>query len=80
MALTSARTTTLRKEKRLWQLRGLWLHVLLAVQFFFQLKGDMCLKIVEKGVHKDVVIKEGEVGGYIRDRKVARCNNLYGHD
>ena len=26
-----------------------------------QLKGDMCLKIVEKGLHKDVPIKEGEV-------------------
>jgi len=24
-------------------------------------KGDMCLKVVEKGVHKDVPIKEGEV-------------------
>ena len=28
---------------------------------FFMFKGDMCLKIVEKGVHKDVNIKEGEV-------------------
>ena len=30
-------------------------------QLFLQLKGDMCLKIVEKGVHKDVPIQEGEV-------------------
>ena len=30
-------------------------------QFFFQLKGDMCLKIVEKDAHKDIPIKEGEV-------------------
>lgn len=35
-------------------------HMPLA-QFFFQLKGDMVLKVVEKGQHKDVVIKEGEV-------------------
>ena len=32
-----------------------------SLQFFLQLKGDMCLKIVEKNQHKDVVIKEGEV-------------------
>ncbi len=31
------------------------------LQFFFQLEGDMCLKIVEKDAHKDVVIKQGEV-------------------
>lgn len=31
------------------------------LQFFMQLRGDMCLPIVEKGVHKDVPIKEGEV-------------------
>ena len=30
-------------------------------EIFYQLKGDMVLKIVEKGVHKDVPIKEGEV-------------------
>ena len=30
-------------------------------QLFLQLKGDMCLKIVEKGVHKDIPIQEGEV-------------------
>lgn len=35
-------------------------HIEEGEEFFFQLKGDMCLKIVEKGVHKDVVIREGE--------------------
>lgn len=30
-------------------------------EIFYQVKGDMVLKIVEKGVHKDVPIKEGEV-------------------
>jgi 3-hydroxyanthranilate 3,4-dioxygenase len=29
-------------------------------ELFYQLKGDMCVKIVENGKHKDVVIKEGE--------------------
>lgn len=31
------------------------------LQFFFMLKGDMCLKVVEKGSPKDIVIREGEV-------------------
>ena len=39
----------------------LCLSVYLLPQFFMQLKGDMCLKIVEKNQHKDVHIKEGEV-------------------
>ena len=30
-------------------------------EIFYQVKGDMVLNIVEKGVHKDVPIKEGEV-------------------
>lgn len=30
-------------------------------EIFYQVKGDMVLKIVEKGVHKDIPIKEGEV-------------------
>ena len=38
-------------------------YIPLVLQLFFQYKGDMVLKIVEKGAHKDVVIKEGEVGG-----------------
>lgn len=29
-------------------------------QFFYQLKGDMCLNVVERGVHKTIDIKEGE--------------------
>ena len=32
-------------------------------EIFYQVKGDMVLKIVEMGVHKDVLIKEGEVRG-----------------
>ncbi|XP_015225452.1 PREDICTED: 3-hydroxyanthranilate 3,4-dioxygenase [Cyprinodon variegatus] len=30
-------------------------------ELFFQLKGDMCLKVIENGKHKDVHIKEGEM-------------------
>ncbi|XP_067844906.1 3-hydroxyanthranilate 3,4-dioxygenase [Heptranchias perlo] len=30
-------------------------------ELFYQLKGDMCLKILEKGKHKDVHIREGEM-------------------
>jgi len=36
-------------------------HIEEGEEFFMQLRGDMCLPIVEKGVHKDVPIKEGEV-------------------
>lgn len=32
-----------------------------AGQLFYMLKGDMCLKVIEHGKHRDVVIKEGEV-------------------
>ena len=30
-------------------------------QLFYMIKGDMCLKVVEQGKHRDVPIKEGEV-------------------
>uniref|UniRef100_UPI00398F36A2 3-hydroxyanthranilate 3,4-dioxygenase n=1 Tax=Pristiophorus japonicus TaxID=55135 RepID=UPI00398F36A2 len=30
-------------------------------ELFYQIKGDMCLKIIEKGKHKDVHIREGEM-------------------
>jgi 3-hydroxyanthranilate 3,4-dioxygenase len=35
-------------------------HLNQGEEFFFQIKGDMCLKVVERGAPKDVVIKEGQ--------------------
>ncbi|KAH3846391.1 3-hydroxyanthranilate 3,4-dioxygenase-like [Dreissena polymorpha] len=36
-------------------------HIEEGEELFYMVKGDMCLKVVEKGVHKDVHIKEGEI-------------------
>uniref|UniRef100_A0A8C7YBU5 3-hydroxyanthranilate 3,4-dioxygenase n=1 Tax=Oryzias sinensis TaxID=183150 RepID=A0A8C7YBU5_9TELE len=36
-------------------------HIEEGEELFYQLKGDMCLKIIENGKHKDVHIKEGEI-------------------
>ena len=36
-------------------------HLNMGEEIFYQIKGDMCLKIVEQGKPKDVVIKEGEI-------------------
>lgn len=36
-------------------------HMNLGEEIFFQIKGDMCLKIMEGGSPRDVVIKEGEM-------------------
>ncbi|XP_017293451.1 3-hydroxyanthranilate 3,4-dioxygenase isoform X1 [Kryptolebias marmoratus] len=36
-------------------------HIEEGEELFFQLKGDMCLKVIENGQHKDVHIKEGEM-------------------
>jgi len=36
-------------------------HLNQGEEFFYQLKGDMCLKAMEKGEPKDIHIKEGEV-------------------
>lgn len=35
-------------------------HIEEGEELFYQLKGDMCVKIIENGQHKDVHIKEGE--------------------
>jgi 3-hydroxyanthranilate 3,4-dioxygenase len=35
-------------------------HVQEGEEVFYQIRGDMCLKIIENNVHKDIVIKEGE--------------------
>lgn len=36
-------------------------HMEAGEEFFYQLKGDMVLKVVEHGVHKDIHIREGEL-------------------
>ncbi|MBN3298484.1 3HAO dioxygenase, partial [Amia calva] len=36
-------------------------HIEEGEELFFQLRGDMCLKVIEHGKHKDVHIREGEM-------------------
>ncbi|XP_074531591.1 3-hydroxyanthranilate 3,4-dioxygenase isoform X2 [Halichoeres trimaculatus] len=36
-------------------------HIEEGEELFYQLEGDMCLKVIENGQHKDVHIKEGEM-------------------
>eukprot|EP00062_Callorhinchus_milii_P008031 gi/632950281/ref/XP_007890629.1/ PREDICTED: 3-hydroxyanthranilate 3,4-dioxygenase isoform X1 [Callorhinchus milii] len=36
-------------------------HIEEGEELFYQLRGNMCLKIIEKGIHKDVHIREGEM-------------------
>ena len=36
-------------------------HIEEGEELFYQVKGDMCVKIIENGQHKDIVIKEGEM-------------------
>uniref|UniRef100_A0A667XRD4 3-hydroxyanthranilate 3,4-dioxygenase n=1 Tax=Myripristis murdjan TaxID=586833 RepID=A0A667XRD4_9TELE len=36
-------------------------HIEEGEELFYQVRGDMCLKVVENGKHKDVHIKEGEM-------------------
>lgn len=36
-------------------------HIEEGEELFYMVKGDMCLKVVERGKHKDVPIKEGEI-------------------
>ncbi len=35
-------------------------HIEEGEEVFYQIKGDMCVKIIENGQHKDIYIKEGE--------------------
>lgn len=35
-------------------------HIELGEEFFYQLKGDMCLKVMENGQHKSIHIRQGE--------------------
>jgi 3-hydroxyanthranilate 3,4-dioxygenase len=36
-------------------------HIEEGEELFYQVKGDMCVKIIENGQHKDIIIKEGEM-------------------
>lgn len=36
-------------------------HIETGEELFYQLKGDMVLKVLERGRHKDVIIREGEI-------------------
>ncbi|XP_064602893.1 3-hydroxyanthranilate 3,4-dioxygenase-like [Liolophura sinensis] len=36
-------------------------HIEEGEELFYMMKGDMCLKVLEKGVHRDIEIKEGQV-------------------
>ncbi|XP_048790773.1 3-hydroxyanthranilate 3,4-dioxygenase [Lagopus muta] len=36
-------------------------HIEEGEELFYQVKGDMCLKIIENKKHKDIVIREGEI-------------------
>ncbi|CAG2120772.1 unnamed protein product, partial [Medioppia subpectinata] len=36
-------------------------HIEEGEELFYMIKGDMCLKVIEKGEPKDVIIKEGHV-------------------
>lgn len=36
-------------------------HLNKGEEFFYQLEGDMVLKVIEDGVHKDIPINEGEI-------------------
>eukprot|EP00049_Salpingoeca_infusionum_P010827 m.186687 g.186687 ORF g.186687 m.186687 type:complete len:312 (+) comp14761_c1_seq2:143-1078(+) len=36
-------------------------HINQGAELFYQIKGDMCLRIMEQGTPKDIIIKEGEV-------------------
>ncbi|XP_077193877.1 3-hydroxyanthranilate 3,4-dioxygenase isoform X2 [Paroedura picta] len=36
-------------------------HIEEGEELFYQLDGDMCLKVIENGKHKDIYIKEGEI-------------------
>lgn len=57
MAQTSATTITLKRARFERDVAG---GIDDLQEFFYQLKGDMCLKVIENNKFKDVPIKEGE--------------------
>ena len=40
--------------------------ILVPSQLFYQVKGDMVLRVMERGQPKDIRIKEGEVRGHVQ--------------
>jgi 3-hydroxyanthranilate 3,4-dioxygenase len=36
-------------------------HIEVGEELFYQLKGDMCLKVMERNTPKDIIIKQGEI-------------------
>lgn len=44
-------------------------------QFFYMVKGDMCLKTIEKGQKRDVIIREGE--GFLLPGRIPHSPQRY---
>lgn len=47
-------------------------------QVFYQLEGDMVLRVLEQGKHRDVVIRQGEVRLTPGERKVKAPSSCLG--
>jgi len=52
-------------------------HIEGGEEFFYQIEGDMTLKVFERGRHKDVVIKEGEV--FLLPRAIPHSPQRHAH-